>query len=199
MWPSTLCPFTSSTRNMALGSGSVTTPSISIASSLGVALATARASFFARASAEDRRLGPPLRCAIRSSIAWSPAGGQGAASRAATRRGVTLGEIAHQGRRQLACMAYGKIVARRLPVPAPDVWKRLFQDVADLAKVYGTATGRHDQRRHVERSQLLARRTKGHETPALFSQGGRHRAQGVPRALIAPSPRSLTRHGVAEA
>src|SRR6187397_2042611 len=35
MWASTLCPFSSSTRNMALGSGSVTVPSTSIASFFG--------------------------------------------------------------------------------------------------------------------------------------------------------------------
>src|SRR4029453_4460604 len=35
MWPNTLCPFSSSTRNMALGSGSVTVPSTSIASFFG--------------------------------------------------------------------------------------------------------------------------------------------------------------------
>src|SRR6476660_10368594 len=34
MWASTLCPFSSSTRNMALGRGSTTVPSTSIASSL---------------------------------------------------------------------------------------------------------------------------------------------------------------------
>src|SRR6476469_6395182 len=34
MWASTLCPFSSSTRNMALGRGSTTVPSPSIASSL---------------------------------------------------------------------------------------------------------------------------------------------------------------------
>src|SRR6185436_16071447 len=35
MWANTLCPFSSSTRNMALGSGSVTVPSTSIASFFG--------------------------------------------------------------------------------------------------------------------------------------------------------------------
>src|SRR5206468_12437404 len=35
---STLCPFSSSTRNIALGSGSTTVPSTSIASSLGMRL-----------------------------------------------------------------------------------------------------------------------------------------------------------------
>src|SRR5687767_5479067 len=35
MWASTLWPFSSSTRNMALGSGSTTVPSRTIASSLG--------------------------------------------------------------------------------------------------------------------------------------------------------------------
>src|SRR5256885_5501055 len=34
MWASTLCPFSSSTRNIALGRGSTTVPSTSIASSL---------------------------------------------------------------------------------------------------------------------------------------------------------------------
>src|SRR5512132_2308046 len=34
MWASTLCPFSSSTRNMAFGRGSTTVPSTSIASSL---------------------------------------------------------------------------------------------------------------------------------------------------------------------
>src|SRR5437667_3138313 len=36
MWASTLWPFSSSTRNMALGSGSTTVPSSTIASSLGL-------------------------------------------------------------------------------------------------------------------------------------------------------------------
>src|SRR6266851_3612122 len=36
MWASTLCPFSSSTRNMAFGSGSVTVPSTRIMSSLGL-------------------------------------------------------------------------------------------------------------------------------------------------------------------
>ena len=36
MWASTLCPFSSSTRNMAFGSGSMTVPSRTIASSLGL-------------------------------------------------------------------------------------------------------------------------------------------------------------------
>src|SRR3954464_185103 len=35
MWASTLCPFSSWTRNIALGSGSTTVPSSTIASSLG--------------------------------------------------------------------------------------------------------------------------------------------------------------------
>src|SRR5690348_7096120 len=35
-WASTLCPFSSSTRNIALGSGSTTVPSTSIASSLAM-------------------------------------------------------------------------------------------------------------------------------------------------------------------
>src|SRR3990172_7433238 len=35
MWANTLCPFSSSTRNMALGSGSVTVPSTSMASFFG--------------------------------------------------------------------------------------------------------------------------------------------------------------------
>src|SRR4029434_2965216 len=35
MWANTLCPFSSSTRNMAFGSGSVTVPSTSIASFFG--------------------------------------------------------------------------------------------------------------------------------------------------------------------
>ena len=38
-WASTLCPFSSSTRNIALGSGSTTVPSTSIASSLAMAWA----------------------------------------------------------------------------------------------------------------------------------------------------------------
>src|SRR2546423_8543648 len=37
MWASTLCPFSSSTRNMAFGSGSTTVPSTRIVSSLGLA------------------------------------------------------------------------------------------------------------------------------------------------------------------
>src|SRR6478672_10186004 len=37
MWVRTLCPLSSSTRNMALGSGSTTVPSTRIASSLGFA------------------------------------------------------------------------------------------------------------------------------------------------------------------
>src|SRR3954451_10089137 len=36
MWASTLWPFSSSTRNMAFGNGSVTVPSRTIASSLGL-------------------------------------------------------------------------------------------------------------------------------------------------------------------
>ena len=35
LWASTLWPFSSSTRNMAFGSGSTTVPSSTIASSLG--------------------------------------------------------------------------------------------------------------------------------------------------------------------
>src|SRR5262249_40214578 len=35
MWANTLCPFSSSTRNMALGRGSMTVPSSTIASSFG--------------------------------------------------------------------------------------------------------------------------------------------------------------------
>src|SRR5665213_1695691 len=37
MWASTLCPFSSSTRNMAFGNGSTTVPSTRIVSSLGFA------------------------------------------------------------------------------------------------------------------------------------------------------------------
>src|SRR3954464_2351389 len=37
MWASTLCPFSNSTRNMALGSGSTTVPSTRIVSSFGLA------------------------------------------------------------------------------------------------------------------------------------------------------------------
>src|SRR6188472_977304 len=37
IWANTLCPFSSSTRNMALGSGSTTVPSTRIVSSLGLA------------------------------------------------------------------------------------------------------------------------------------------------------------------
>src|SRR5689334_9892080 len=37
MWARTLCPFSSSTRNMALGNGSTTVPSTRIVSSLGLA------------------------------------------------------------------------------------------------------------------------------------------------------------------
>src|SRR4051812_14396353 len=37
MWASTLCPFSSSTRNIALGRGSTTVPSTRIVSSLGLA------------------------------------------------------------------------------------------------------------------------------------------------------------------
>src|SRR5947208_16991517 len=36
MWASTLCPFSSWTRNMAFGNGSTTVPSSTIASSLGL-------------------------------------------------------------------------------------------------------------------------------------------------------------------
>src|SRR5438067_13163485 len=39
MCASTLCPFSSSTRNMALGNGSTTVPSTRIVSSLGLAIA----------------------------------------------------------------------------------------------------------------------------------------------------------------
>src|SRR4051812_14863009 len=39
MWARTLCPFSSSTRNMAFGNGSVTVPSTRIVSSLGLAIA----------------------------------------------------------------------------------------------------------------------------------------------------------------
>ncbi len=35
LWASTLCPFSSSTRNIALGSGSTTVPSSTMASSFG--------------------------------------------------------------------------------------------------------------------------------------------------------------------
>ena len=37
MWASTLCPFSSSTRNIAFGNGSMTVPSTRIVSSLGLA------------------------------------------------------------------------------------------------------------------------------------------------------------------
>src|SRR2546421_2674567 len=42
MWASTLWPFSSSTRNMAFGSGSITVPSRTIASSLGLGSADLR-------------------------------------------------------------------------------------------------------------------------------------------------------------
>src|SRR5438552_8992040 len=42
MWASTLWPFSSSTRNMAFGNGSITVPSRTIASSLGLGSADLR-------------------------------------------------------------------------------------------------------------------------------------------------------------
>src|SRR5215218_2270187 len=51
MCASTLCPFSSSTRNMALGSGSTTVPSTRIVSSLGLA----RTLHLLRAGRAERR------------------------------------------------------------------------------------------------------------------------------------------------
>src|SRR5271165_5967942 len=65
---STLCPLLNSTRKNALGSGSTTTPSTSIASSLGEGFASGFGGFFL----PERRCIGRLRRAKRSSVHHSP-------------------------------------------------------------------------------------------------------------------------------
>src|SRR5439155_14954893 len=75
---STLCPFSSSTRNIALGSGSTTVPSTSIASSLGVIVLDPRPSWTPPArppgsSAPRGRSRSPPRCARNAPPGSRPA------------------------------------------------------------------------------------------------------------------------------
>ena len=55
MCASTLCPFSSSTRNMALGNGSTTVPSTRIVSSLGLARSVTTFELGMRNARENRR------------------------------------------------------------------------------------------------------------------------------------------------
>src|SRR3954447_19807152 len=71
MWARTLCPFSSSTRNIALGSGSTTVPSTRIVSSLGLATVHHRGS--------GRAKGTPRYC-----------GATGEISRAGSRKKIRL-------------------------------------------------------------------------------------------------------------
>src|SRR5215471_7334194 len=92
MWASTLCPFSSSTRNMALGNGSTTVPSTRIVSSLGLARARSPPS----ASCAPRRAEGFSRagCLLRSTHARRPeerpgdrrGGGAGPTDKATRRR-----------------------------------------------------------------------------------------------------------------
>src|SRR5689334_19001177 len=112
MCASTLCPFSSSTRNMALGSGSTTVPSTRIVSSLGLA----RTSTYFRSGARKRRAkssrsrptilyGPPAR-------AQSDISSDGRFGRALPREGQHL--------RAVVGDCDGVLEVRRAPVVAGD-------------------------------------------------------------------------------
>src|ERR1043166_9660817 len=67
MWARTLCPFSSSTRNIALGSGSITVPSTSIASFFGKLRDLVRANRPARRARRNRpRMGAGRQYTRRS-------------------------------------------------------------------------------------------------------------------------------------
>ena len=78
MWANTLCPFSSSTRNMALGNGSMTVPSTSIASFFGtlqlfplervLALVPGTCTNTLREGANGQYRGPPARTSTNGLI-----------------------------------------------------------------------------------------------------------------------------------